>query len=181
MKDRYKETLSSLVKSIHGSAESVDADSLCDLVDLILSKKTIFIYGSGRSGLVGQYFAVRLVQLGLDVHFGVIGVARGKRCGKLLSGHGLARKLCKFGKVERASTAAIFCAVYETEIIVKHFMVGVSLGYSSGSGANVFLKALVERTTDLGRRARGKRYVFLESGGLIQLPTVTDGGLDKYA
>ena len=69
MKDRYKETLSSLVKSIHGSAESVDADSLCDLVDLILSKKTIFIYGSGRSGLVGQYFAVRLVQLGLDVHF----------------------------------------------------------------------------------------------------------------
>ena len=29
----------------------------------------MFIYGSGRSGLVGQLFAVRLVQIGLDVHF----------------------------------------------------------------------------------------------------------------
>ena len=69
MENRYKEILGALVRSIHESAESVDPESLGNLVDLILSKRTIFIYGSGRSGLVGQYFAVRLVQLGLDVHF----------------------------------------------------------------------------------------------------------------
>ena len=39
------------------------------LIDSILEAKTVFIYGSGRSGLVGQLFAVRLVQIGLDVHF----------------------------------------------------------------------------------------------------------------
>ena len=69
MENRYKDTLSALVRCIHESAGSIDSNSLGDLVELILSKKTIFIYGSGRSGLVGQYFAVRLVQLGLDVHF----------------------------------------------------------------------------------------------------------------
>ena len=39
------------------------------LIDLIISKDKIFIYGSGRSGLIGQLFAVRLVQMGLKVHF----------------------------------------------------------------------------------------------------------------
>jgi Predicted sugar phosphate isomerase involved in capsule formation len=39
------------------------------LIDQIISKEKIFIYGSGRSGLVGQLFAVRLVQMGLNVYF----------------------------------------------------------------------------------------------------------------
>ena len=69
MENRYKDILSELVRCIHESAESIEPQALSNLVDLILSKRTIFIYGSGRSGLVGQYFAVRLVQLGLDVHF----------------------------------------------------------------------------------------------------------------
>lgn len=37
--------------------------------DMILSGNRIFIFGAGRSGLVGQMFAVRLVQLGLHVYF----------------------------------------------------------------------------------------------------------------
>ena len=40
-----------------------------DLISLMISKKKIFVYGSGRSGLIGQLFSVRMVQLGLDVHF----------------------------------------------------------------------------------------------------------------
>jgi 6-phospho-3-hexuloisomerase len=40
-----------------------------DLTDRILSAKSIFIFGVGRSGLVGQTFAIRLVQLGLQVSF----------------------------------------------------------------------------------------------------------------
>jgi 6-phospho-3-hexuloisomerase len=39
------------------------------LIDLIISKEKIFVYGSGRSGLIGQLFAVRMVQIGLSVHF----------------------------------------------------------------------------------------------------------------
>jgi 6-phospho-3-hexuloisomerase len=40
-----------------------------ELIDSILGSRRTFIYGSGRSGLIGQLFAVRLVQLGFDVHF----------------------------------------------------------------------------------------------------------------
>ncbi len=47
----------------------IDAASLEKAVASILSAKTVFIYGVGRSGLIGQAFAVRLVQLGIDVHF----------------------------------------------------------------------------------------------------------------
>ena len=39
------------------------------LIELIMSKEKIFIYGSGRSGLIGQLFSVRLVQMGLNVYF----------------------------------------------------------------------------------------------------------------
>jgi len=38
-------------------------------VDMITSAKKIFVYGVGRSGLVARAFAMRLVQLGLDVFF----------------------------------------------------------------------------------------------------------------
>jgi 6-phospho-3-hexuloisomerase len=39
------------------------------IIDLITTKEKIFVYGSGRSGLIGQLFSVRLVQIGLKVHF----------------------------------------------------------------------------------------------------------------
>lgn len=39
------------------------------LTSAILTGKRIFIFGVGRSGLVGQTFAIRLVQMGLRVYF----------------------------------------------------------------------------------------------------------------
>jgi len=38
-------------------------------IDYITAAKTVFVFGVGRSGLVAQMFAVRLVQLGLRVNF----------------------------------------------------------------------------------------------------------------
>ncbi len=58
-----------LLDRIRKTVLSVDADSENMLIDEIVTAKTVFIYGAGRSGLVGQLFAVRLVQMGLDVHF----------------------------------------------------------------------------------------------------------------
>jgi 6-phospho-3-hexuloisomerase len=40
-----------------------------ELISQIIGSKKIFIYGVGRSGLVGKAFAIRLVQLGLKVFF----------------------------------------------------------------------------------------------------------------
>ncbi|MCL1810602.1 MAG: SIS domain-containing protein [Methanomassiliicoccaceae archaeon] len=48
---------------------SIPEEDWNTLMDLIVSKEKIFVYGSGRSGLIGQLFSVRMVQLGLKVHF----------------------------------------------------------------------------------------------------------------
>jgi len=60
--DYLKERCKAVVYSIPGE----DWDTL---IDLIISKEKIFVYGSGRSGLIGQLFSVRMVQIGLKVHF----------------------------------------------------------------------------------------------------------------
>jgi 6-phospho-3-hexuloisomerase len=62
-------SLDYIVDAVKRSVESVDPSSVKELIDRIVSSRTIFVYGSGRSGLSGQFFCVRLVQLGLDVHF----------------------------------------------------------------------------------------------------------------
>ncbi len=58
-----------LLQRTRDAIGSIDSESEERLKSLILSKKKIFVYGSGRSGLVGQLFSVRLVQMVLDVHF----------------------------------------------------------------------------------------------------------------
>lgn len=58
-----------ILEQVRETVSSIDDGSQDRLVDEILRAKKIFIYGAGRSGLVGQLFAVRLVQMGLDVHF----------------------------------------------------------------------------------------------------------------
>ncbi len=60
---------SELITYCSKAVESVDESKKEKLIDAILNRRRIFIYGSGRSGLIGQLFAVRLVQLGFDVHF----------------------------------------------------------------------------------------------------------------
>ena len=47
----------------------VDPLATDNFVDALIESKRIFVYGVGRSGLVGKAFAVRLVQMGMDVHF----------------------------------------------------------------------------------------------------------------
>ena len=62
-------SLDHLLDSIREAVCSIDDGKQDILIDSLLEARTVFIYGSGRSGLVGQLFAVRLVQIGLDVHF----------------------------------------------------------------------------------------------------------------
>ncbi len=66
MDDRPLEYILSKARAAVGSVDEGDRELL---LSHILNDKKIFIYGSGRSGLVSQLFAVRLVQMGLDVHF----------------------------------------------------------------------------------------------------------------
>ena len=63
------DTFSTIIESCRKAIGSIDADDREELIRRIMDCRKVFIYGSGRSGLAGQLFAVRLVQLGLDVHF----------------------------------------------------------------------------------------------------------------
>ena len=58
-----------ILDACKAAVRSVDEASKNELLEAIFDSRRIFGYGSGRSGLVGQLFAVRLVQLGFDVHF----------------------------------------------------------------------------------------------------------------
>lgn len=62
-------SLDHLIGCIGETVSSIGQDVQEEFIDSLLSAEKVFIYGSGRSGLVGQLFAVRLVQIGLDVHF----------------------------------------------------------------------------------------------------------------
>ncbi len=64
-----KESLNYILKGVQEALERLDPAIIDQTVNTILGAHRIFIYGVGRSGLVGQAFAVRLVQMGFDVHF----------------------------------------------------------------------------------------------------------------
>jgi len=58
-----------ILKEVAVALERIPAKSIATCIEMIMEARRTFIFGVGRSGLVGQAFAVRLVQLGLDVHF----------------------------------------------------------------------------------------------------------------
>ncbi len=63
------DTLESLVGACSKALSGISEKDRNNLIDRILSAKRVFIFGVGRSGLVGQTFAIRLVQMGLQVSF----------------------------------------------------------------------------------------------------------------
>ncbi len=64
-----QEPLHYIINEVQSGLERVDPSTVDSSIGLIMRSKKIFIYGVGRSGLIGQAFAVRLVQMGFDVHF----------------------------------------------------------------------------------------------------------------
>ncbi|MDD3398932.1 MAG: SIS domain-containing protein [Candidatus Methanomethylophilaceae archaeon] len=58
-----------ILDNIRQTLKGVPDQAVNEFIDSILAARKVFIYGVGRSGLTGKMFAVRLVQMGLDVHF----------------------------------------------------------------------------------------------------------------
>ena len=63
-----RESVDYIIKSVQTTLES-DLEDTDKFVDLIIGSRKIFIYGVGRSGLIAKAFAIRLVQMGLEVFF----------------------------------------------------------------------------------------------------------------
>ena len=64
-----KEAAAYILAEVRDTLERIDPAAADSVVDALIKARMIFIYGVGRSGLVGKAFSVRLVQMGLDVHF----------------------------------------------------------------------------------------------------------------
>lgn len=64
-----KETSTYILNEVESAIAKIEDSKVDEIVSAIISAKKIFVYGVGRSGLVAQSFAVRLVQMDLDVHF----------------------------------------------------------------------------------------------------------------
>lgn len=64
-----KEASSFIMAEVNEALEKVDPSISERMCEAIIGARSIFVYGVGRSGLMGKAFSVRLVQMGLDVHF----------------------------------------------------------------------------------------------------------------
>lgn len=62
------EVLSEILKEVNSVVKNVDEKEIDNIVQLISREKRIFVYGEGRSGLVGKCFAMRLMHLGYTVY-----------------------------------------------------------------------------------------------------------------
>jgi len=63
-----KESIDYIIENIRKTLED-DVAGTDEFVNRIISAPRIFIYGVGRSGLIAKAFAIRLVQMGLEVYF----------------------------------------------------------------------------------------------------------------
>src|SRR5512137_1549795 len=63
-----KESSDYILKGIQATL-SENVENTDQFVDMILAARKVFLYGVGRSGLIAKAFAIRLVQLGLEVFF----------------------------------------------------------------------------------------------------------------
>lgn len=57
-----------LVGKTAGVLQNATLDDFFELVDMVDNARRVFIVGAGRSGLVGRFFAMRLMHLGGVVH-----------------------------------------------------------------------------------------------------------------
>ncbi len=57
-----------LTKHIEQALDELDLTTVSEMLDMLRNAKSIFVMGTGRSGLIGKAFATRLMHLGLRVY-----------------------------------------------------------------------------------------------------------------
>jgi 6-phospho-3-hexuloisomerase len=60
--------LTEIVKELKQTADLIHDDEVGKLADRILQSNKVFVAGAGRSGLMIKAFAMRLMQMGIDVY-----------------------------------------------------------------------------------------------------------------
>jgi len=66
---KFATLIKKVEKELRHVLSIINEKDVNSFVDLILNSKVIFLTGQGRSGLVAQAFAMRLVHLGFESHY----------------------------------------------------------------------------------------------------------------
>ncbi|MEA3282695.1 MAG: 6-phospho-3-hexuloisomerase [Euryarchaeota archaeon] len=104
------ESMELLTKHIEQALKELDLNSVSEMLDEILSAKSIFVMGTGRSGLVGKAFATRLMHLGLRVYVVGESTTPALRSGDVvvaISGSGETLSIVDLGRVVKKIGASL--------------------------------------------------------------------------
>lgn len=63
-----QESMVSISDHVKKIAGSIDENEVNRMIDYIQEAEKVFVYGAGRSGLVGKAFSMRLMHLGVNVY-----------------------------------------------------------------------------------------------------------------
>jgi 6-phospho 3-hexuloisomerase len=66
---RFGRSLDEIVGHLESVKKDFEEEKMDALVKVLLSSRRIFVYGAGRSGLVGRMFTQRLMHLNLNAYF----------------------------------------------------------------------------------------------------------------
>lgn len=69
MSERFSESVEHICDSVKRSLALYPLERIDDTLELVKEAQRIFVYGAGRSGLVGRMFAMRLMQIDLRAFF----------------------------------------------------------------------------------------------------------------
>ena len=58
--------MNTIIEELDRASKTIDPDKLQEVINKIKDHKRIFVYGTGRSGLMLKALAMRLMQMGLD-------------------------------------------------------------------------------------------------------------------
>lgn len=63
-----KKTTEEITRHALAVIDKIDEDQVSEMIETIINSDSVFIVGTGRSELVGQMFAIRLMHLGFTVY-----------------------------------------------------------------------------------------------------------------
>lgn len=144
-------SLGAVMADVSGLARGVSAQQMVGLADAIQAAQAVFVVGQGRSGLVAQAFAMRLMQLGFHAHVVGEATAPGIRPEDLLiaiSASGTTLTTVRVAEAAAGHGARVFAVIGEADSQLGHLasamlVIGLPAGGSCQPGSTAFEQAAV--------------------------------------
>ena len=147
----FRESYAHIISSAEHALDSVSGEVVDKASEFILNSKQVFVYGSGRSGLVGKFFAMRLVQLGMTSYFigeTITPVVTDEDCVVLISNTGKTKSTLLVASVVKRIGAKIIALTSNADSpLAKYADLVIPISPRNGRGELAPLGTLFEIST----------------------------------